>query len=144
MTSIYILDDNSSVRSSLQILFEFLFNADVKTYARVANLYAQIDELAPGVLLADQQLPDGTGIEVMRTLARRADRRFAMILMSGSVDAVLVEEAKAAGAADVIAKPCSTDILRQVIQRSLPRIRLRSAPMAYLPPAVSPANRLAL
>lgn len=144
MTSIYILDDNSSVRSSLQILFEFLFNAEVRTFSRIDRFHAQIDQLAPGILLADQQMPEGTGIELIRTLAQRADRRFAMILMSGSVDALLIEEAKAAGAMDVIAKPCPTDVLRQVIQRALPRIPLCATPTAYPLPVAGPINGLPL
>jgi FixJ family two-component response regulator len=130
MTSIYILDDNSSIRSSLEILFASLFNTDIMTYARVEDFYAHVDRRTSGLLLVDHQMPECTGIEVMRTLSRRADRRLAMVLMSGSVDVSLIDEAKAAGAAAVIEKPCSTDTLRQLVQRSRPRIPLRSASIA--------------
>ncbi|MEG3143476.1 response regulator [Sphingomonas sp. RT2P30] len=138
MTAVYILDDDHSILTSLEVLVGHLFDVEITVFSRVEDLYAQIDGLAPGLLLVDHQMPECTGVEVIRTLVHRAGTRLSMILMSGCVDAALIDVAKAAGASAVIEKPCSADALRQVIERSPPQLRSRSARTRLQAPPTSP------
>lgn len=138
MTAVYILDDDPCILASLEALVGHMFDVEIKTFSRAEELYAQIDGSAPGVLLVDHQMPECTGVEVIRTLTRRADHRLAMILMSGYVDAALIDEASAAGALAVIEKPCPADILAKVIEASLPLRRSRPAPARPAAPVARP------
>lgn len=143
MTTVYILDDDPCILASLEALVGHMFDVEIKTFSRVEALYARIDGSMQGVLLVDHQMPECTGVEVIRTLSRRDDHRLATILMSGWVDAALIAEAKAAGALAVIEKPCPADILGQVIEVSLPLRRSRSArilPAAPVARAVQPGS----
>jgi CheY-like chemotaxis protein len=138
MTAIYILDDDPCILASLEALVRHMFHVEIKTFFRADELFSQIDASAAGVLLVDHQMPGSTGVDVIRTLALRDHDRLATILMSGFVDASLIDAAKAAGASGVIEKPCSADTLRRVIERSLPQLRPRSPRERLAAPATTP------
>jgi DNA-binding NtrC family response regulator len=70
------------------------------------------------IVLLDQQLPDGTGAELLpRLLAARPGT--GVIMMTGQHDLELAIDAIKAGAADFVHKPVDTAALEQAVQRVL-------------------------
>ncbi len=135
MPWVYILDDDDCALHSLQYLIETTFDVDLQIFSAAEDFYARADHLYPGALLVDHQMPKCSGIDVIRTLAHRADNRFATILMSGYLDTALIRAAFDAGAATVVEKPCSIKVLQDALKQSLARIQLGLEIRAPLSPA---------
>jgi DNA-binding NtrC family response regulator len=75
------------------------------------------------LLLLDQQLPDGTGIDVLaEVLLREPD--LPIVMMTGQHDLELAIEAIGKGAADFVHKPVETARLEQMVSRLLENRRL--------------------
>jgi CheY-like chemotaxis protein len=68
------------------------------------------------LVISDQQMPGGTGLEVLRRL-REAQSAIAFVLMSGDADGALRAEAERLGA-HVLPKPIDADALRLFIARA--------------------------
>ena len=75
------------------------------------------------LFLLDQQLPDGTGIEVLEeVLLREPD--LPVVMMAGQHDLELAIEAIGKGAADFVHKPVETAQPEQIVSRLLENRRL--------------------
>ena len=74
----------------------------------------------PDVVLLDLQLPDMSGLEVLKALRERQPRREVIMLTGhGSIDTAI--ESIRIGAFDYVSKPCPLDELEIRIQRALER-----------------------
>ncbi len=81
-------------------------------------------EAAPRVILLDLQLPDMSGLDVLRTLKeRQVPGEVVMLTGHGSIDTAI--ESIRVGAFDYVAKPCPLDELEIRIQRALERQALQ-------------------
>jgi DNA-binding response OmpR family regulator len=78
------------------------------------------------LLITDLQLSDRSGLDLAREVARRAPRSL-RVLVTASIDRQLVLDARAAGIADLIAKPFKLDDLRRRLARLLQRDQEGSA-----------------
>ncbi len=76
------------------------------------------------LVLADLRLPDGNGIEVIRSL-KSADKDAAMILMTSYSSVDNAVQALREGAVDYIIKPFNNDDFLHVIERALDEKRMR-------------------
>ena len=91
---ILVADDHPMIRTAIEVLlreteFEIVGNA-----ASGEETLHQIRELAPEAVLLDLQMPGGSGMEVLRTLARERERP-KIILLTAAIDDSALVEAKA-------------------------------------------------
>lgn len=82
----------------------------------------------PDLIFMDHMMPEMDGFEVTRRLkALPATRDIPVIIISGNDEDTFIEEARAAGALDAIAKPPATEVLETLLA-SLPKASAQ-APM---------------
>lgn len=123
-----------------------------------AEALEQIQETAPDLVLLDVYLPDGSGVELLRTL-RSAGRPTDVVLITAAHDGGTVEEAIRYGAVDYLFKPFEPERLyaalahyRDLRQRLRPGAalsqeeldRLRRLPPAGPAPVPKGINRATL
>lgn len=100
---VYVVDADPRVRSSVCSLLAQL-GAEVRAFATAADVLDAIGNRIPSCLIADAQLPDLGGIELLGILRHRGTR-VPTILMSKDDDVTLAVAAMRAGALDFIEKP---------------------------------------
>ncbi|MFE5775862.1 response regulator [Brachybacterium sp. NPDC056505] len=83
--------------------------------ASVAETARRLPAIRPDVLVVDLQLPDGTGIDVMRA-ARGVDPDMRMLVLTSFDDDPAVHESRAAGAAGLVLKSArAADIVGAIL-----------------------------
>ncbi len=104
-----VVEDDAGVRRSLQLLLQSR-GFDVRAFPAAAPVLAGAEVDTADVLIADYRLPDATGCDVRRALARRgwAGRS---ILVTGFPSADLAAEALACGFDAVLHKPLRRQVL---------------------------------
>ncbi len=117
-----IVEDDPALNQMLALHFEDegFAVAGAMTCAETLELVAAN---AYDLLLLDQQLPDGTGMELMASvLSQEPD--LPVVMMTGQHDLELAIEAIGKGAADFVHKPVETTQLQQTVHRLLKNRRL--------------------
>ncbi|HEV2594558.1 MAG TPA: response regulator transcription factor [Sphingomicrobium sp.] len=87
MTRILLVDDHPMIGAALELL---LRDTDYEMLGRarsVAEANTKISKLKPDLLLLDVNLPDGSGIDVLRRLARARHNPKVILLTAGMDDA---------------------------------------------------------
>lgn len=112
---VMIVDDHEVVRRGIVTTVDA---SDTLTVAGEASTVEEatrrIPAVRPDVLVVDLQLPDGTGIDVMRTARRHFPAQVMLVLTSFDDDAAL-QESRAAGASGIMLKSSrSRDIVRAI------------------------------
>ncbi len=95
MTRVLLVDDHPMIGAALEML---LRETDFQLLGRartVAEGNAQLTRLKPDLLLLDVNLPDGSGLEVLRRLSRARSRPRVILLTAG------MDEAQLLGAAEL-------------------------------------------
>ena len=117
MPHVLIVDDDENTRASLVAMV----GAEGFTVAQagdVRDATIQLGRQTPDAVLSDLRLPDGSGLDVLRSLEGRPGVE--MILMTGhaSVDSAI--DALRLGVADYLVKPINVERLRAILAR-IPR-----------------------
>ncbi len=121
MTQLMIVEDDHNLNRILSLHFQEQ-GFTVASAPDCAQALAALDTHTDLVLL-DQQLPDGNGIDLLPgLLQRRPD--LDVIMMTGQHDLELAIQAIHAGAADFIHKPVCTDDLQAAVDKVLARRRV--------------------
>jgi FixJ family two-component response regulator len=118
---IYIVDDDFSVRESLQCL---LGQAGwrVLVFGSALEFLRYSRPASPGCLILDLSLPDLNGLELQRRLIR--DRTAVpIIFVTGHGDIPTTVQAMKAGAVEFLTKPFRPDILLSAIEGAIERSR---------------------
>ncbi len=112
---ILVVEDDRDTREGLQMLLQE-FGLDVRAASTLAEARAQLAAFDPDVCLTDLQLPDGDGLDFIRT-ARAEDslREIVVLTGHGSLDSAV--EAMKAGAFDYLVKPLRPVQLEAVLGR---------------------------
>jgi two-component system, NtrC family, response regulator AtoC len=121
--TILVVDDEKLIRWSLvQQLQRAGFRAlEADAIASARRLLHEHD---PDLVLLDQMLPDGTGIELLTELRR--DRSLTPVVMLTGLDrAHLAVQAMKLGAFEYVTKPVDMEELLLVIEKALEETRLR-------------------
>ena len=122
MTRLLIVDDEAAVRQLLRSILEDLpseiLEANGVSQACKALASRDID-----VIVTDQQMPDGTGLEVLAA-ARESDPAIPVILLTGVATIQLAVDAMKAGAFDFLTKPFQVDQVLAVVRRAAERSSL--------------------
>ncbi len=106
MANILIVDDEASIRETLGPALQRRGHEVVTAASfREGEQFAQAGF---DVILLDIMLPDGNGVELLRTILGR-DREQSVVMISGHADVETAVEAIRLGAYDFIEKPISLD-----------------------------------
>ncbi len=118
-SSILVVEDDARVRDAIcrSLATHVAF---VEATADLAAARAALGRRSFDLVLTDLQLPDGTGIELVRAL-RAARDATAVVILTGAPDLESAIEAVHLGAVRYLRKPVSTAELRQVVGEALAR-----------------------
>ena len=112
---ILVVEDEESQRSLLETL---LTNKgfEVLTAAGVHEAFTTLEEARPNLLLTDYNMPDGTGLEVLRK-ARETDPDMGVVLLTAYGTVPMAVEAMRQGALDFMRKPVNeSDFIERIAQ----------------------------
>jgi FixJ family two-component response regulator len=122
---IYIVDDDQSMRASLQrLLTEVGFQTRV--YGSTGEFLLDPLPDQPACLLLDVRLPGPSGLELQAALQRH-NVEVPVIFLTGHADVASSVQAMKAGAVDFLEKPVEPDILFAAIRSALARGESRRA-----------------
>jgi len=113
MTSVLLVDDHELIREGLAGVIDLETDLEVVaqagTVARALELY---DTLSPDVVVADLQLQDGTGIDILRAIRRKSNTTGVVVLTMHSGDEQIFA-AMEAGASGFVGKDApSQEVVR--------------------------------
>lgn len=112
---VYLLDDHDVVREGLKFLLEAQGDIEVVGESATATeAAARIPALRPDVAVLDARLPDGSGIEVCRTVRAVDPTINALILTSYDDDEALFAAIMAGAAGYVLKEIRSSDLVSAV------------------------------
>ena len=121
---VHVIDDEAPVRRSLERLLR-ASGVDVRTYASAEEFLAVADEYCCGRLLLDHQMPGLSGLELQRVLADHGN--WQVVFLTGYADFGTSEEARAAGAVEVLMKPAPRDAILDALERARVRCEAQEA-----------------
>ncbi len=117
-----IIEDDASLNQMLGLHFED-DGFDVDRAMNCAQGLGLWQKNAVDLILLDQQLPDGNGLDLLQTI-HTEDPQQSIIMMTGQHDLELAIQAIKSGATDFIHKPIKIDELQIVVERVLASKRL--------------------
>jgi CheY-like chemotaxis protein len=128
MPSILVVDDNPAVLQSLELFFQFEGYA-IHLAADGAAALKVLAETPVDAVLLDVEMPVLSGIAACHAIRQDpALKHVPVIMMTGRPLRDLVERARAAGAAQVLAKPFDLDSLRKVLSELISPAALPAVP----------------
>jgi len=119
---IYVVDDDTSVRESLELLIR-CEGWQPETFRSAQEFLDRPRPLVPSCLILDVALPDLSGLELQKIIAQeRAE--MPIIFISGCGDIPVTVKAMKAGAVDFLVKPFGNAELLRAIREGLDRSRV--------------------
>jgi FixJ family two-component response regulator len=116
---VFVVDDDISVRESLESLIRFV-GWHPQTFASAEEFLARPRAMAPSCLVLDVSLPDLNGLELQKLIA--ADRiDMPIIFITGHGDVPMTVQAMKAGAVEFLTKPLDDDVLLTAIRHAIER-----------------------
>src|SRR6185436_18391693 len=119
---IVIVDDEANIGRSLRLILEGE-GYRVSVYDTVATFLADRHRTAADMYLLDVRLPDGSGIDLLRSV-RQSDDRSAVVMISGHGTVSDAVQATKMGAFDFLEKPLARDRVLLVVKNALERVDL--------------------
>jgi two-component system nitrogen regulation response regulator GlnG len=126
MPSLLVVDDESAILLAFRRAFRNT-SLEVITAEGASEGLALFERRRPDVAVLDVQLPDLTGLELLRRI-RAVDARTPVIFITGKTTTDTAIEAMKLGAYDYLFKPLELGPLRQTIDRALALSRLVHTP----------------
>jgi len=120
---VFVVDDDSSVRSSLQFLLSTV-GLHVEGFDSADTFLRKKPAGAPSCLVLDVRLPGLSGFDIQRELAAR-NIRIPIIFLSGHADIPMSVRAMKAGAVEFLTKPFRDQDLLDAVHTALDRDRAR-------------------
>lgn len=116
---VFIVDDDISVRESLETLIRFV-GWQAETFASAEEFLARPRSTTPCCLVLDISLPDLNGLELQKLIAPdRVD--MPIIFITGHGDIPMTVQAMKAGAVEFLTKPIDDDSLLSAIRHAIER-----------------------
>lgn len=119
--SIYIVDDDQSVRAALHDLLTTQDNLMVSSFQSGDAFLADVAHLEPGCVLLDYDMPGLNGFDVLREIIR-LPRKFGAIILTGQGAISIAVQALKLGALDFLEKPCDPLVLLDVVDQAFATI----------------------
>jgi FixJ family two-component response regulator len=117
---VFIVDDDISVRESLELLIRSA-GWKPETFASAQEFLLRSRPQAPSCLVLDVALPDLSGLDLQKLVADRLD--MPIIFITGYGDVPMTVQAMKAGAVEFLTKPFSDDVLLSAIRSAIERSR---------------------
>ena len=117
---ILIADDSSEIRRYLEETVLVPAGYRVRSVGDGMSALALAQELNPDVVITDHQMPNLTGLQLIKRLRKKSPGT-PVILISSEESELMAIEANQAGAAEYIVKPFKADTLLNALQRVLGR-----------------------
>jgi two-component system, LuxR family, response regulator FixJ len=121
--TVFVIDDDASVRRSLARLLESLGYA-VVACASAEEFLALPDATGPACLVTDVRMPGMTGLDLLEVI-KGSGRRLPIILSSGDIDAATAASSKASGVVRFLIKPFGAEDLIAAVDQALEGIAVR-------------------
>jgi len=122
--TVYVVDDDVSVRESLELLIGCT-GWLAETFASAREFLGYLDRplaRAPGCLVLDVSRPDLNGLELQQRLAGN-QTHLPIVFVTGYGDVPMTVKAMKAGAVEFLTKPFSDDVLLDAIRQAVERSR---------------------
>jgi two-component system nitrate/nitrite response regulator NarP len=113
---VLLVDDHPMISTALEALLRNTPFEIVGVAPSGAQATADIERLEPGIVLLDLQLPDGSGMDVLRAL-RRNDRPARVIILTAGIDDASLMEAKALQVQGIVLKNSDPAYLFECLER---------------------------
>jgi len=126
---VFIVDDDVSVRESLELLIAKA-GWRAEAFASAEEFLVRSRESVPSCLVLDVGLPDLNGLELQRRMSSRPE--LPIIFITGRGDIPMTVQAMRAGAVEFLTKPFSTEALLSAIHGAIERSRASLAQEAGL------------
>ena len=120
-TTVFIVDDDPSVRDSLQFLLESV-GLEVRIFSSAQEFLAAADPDAPGCLLLDVRMPGMSGLDLQNELAD-AEISLPIIFITGHGTVPMSVRAMKAGAVDFLQKPFDEQDLFNAVNQAIEQDR---------------------
>ena len=116
---VFVVDDDISVRESLELLIKFA-GWQPETFASATDFLARPRTTTPSCLVLDVSLPDLNGLELQKLIAsERLD--LPIIFITGHGDVPVTVQAMKAGAVEFLTKPFDDEVLLSAIRHAISR-----------------------
>jgi len=116
---VFVVDDDVSVRESLELLIKFA-GWQPETFASAEEFLARPRTVTPSCLVLDVSLPDLNGLELQKLIATdRLD--MPIIFITGHGDVPMTVQAMKAGAVEFLTKPFDDEVLLSAIRHAIKR-----------------------
>jgi FixJ family two-component response regulator len=118
---VFVVDDDISVRESLELLISFA-GWQPELFVSAVEFLAHPRVSVPNCLILDVSLPDLNGLDLQKLIASdRSD--MPIIFITGHGDIPMTVQAMKAGAVEFLTKPFDDELLLSAIQHALERSR---------------------
>jgi len=118
---VFVVDDDVSVRESLELLISFA-GWQPETFASAEEFLARPKAVTPSCLVLDVSLPNLNGLELQKLIASdRVD--MPIIFVTGHGDVPTTVQAMKAGAVEFLTKPFDDEVLLTAIRQAITRSR---------------------
>ncbi len=114
---IVVVDDEANIGRSLRLILEGE-GYRVSVFDSVAAFATERNRPAADVYLLDVRLPDGSGIDLLRSV-RQADERSVVVMISGHGTVADAVQATKMGAFDFLEKPLARDRVLLVVKNAV-------------------------
>ena len=121
-STVYVVDDDLSVRESLELLIA-CGGWRVETFAAAGDFlehFSRVRAGEPGCLVLDVSLPDLSGLDLQQRLAG-SRMHLPIIFITGYGDVPMTVRAMKAGAIEFLTKPFGSDVLLDAIRQAIAR-----------------------
>ena len=116
---VFVVDDDVSVRESLELLIKFA-GWQPETFSSAADFLARPRTTTPSCLVLDVSLPDLNGLELQKLIAsERTD--MPIIFITGHGDVPMTVQAMKGGAVEFLTKPFDDEVLLSAIRHAIER-----------------------
>jgi FixJ family two-component response regulator len=118
--TVFVVDDDVSVRESLELLIEAA-GWQPETFVSAQEFLSRPHSTVPCCLVLDVTLPGLSGLDLQKQLAGRTD--MPIIFITGYGDVPMSVQAMKAGALEFLTKPFDDDVLLDAMRSALERSR---------------------
>jgi FixJ family two-component response regulator len=119
LPTVFVVDDDVSVRESLELLIRWAgWKAEV--FGSATEFLSRQRAEGPSCLVLDVGLPDQSGLDLQRQLAD-VDKDMPIIFITGYADIPMTVRAMKAGAVDFLTKPFVEEHLLTAMRRAIER-----------------------
>jgi FixJ family two-component response regulator len=116
---VFVVDDDVSVRESLELLIKFA-GWQPETFASAGEFLERPRAAMPNCLVLDISLPDLNGLELQKLIAsERTD--MPIIFITGHGDVPMTVQAMKGGAVEFLTKPFDDEVLLSAIRHAIKR-----------------------